>query len=173
VKNPDSDQRSHHLHKEVLRRVRRAILIAHLAHDTALVLALARHARALYSALKGMSPADRLALAARSQLAVCNLSEFAEMAVAAGIECPDDEQTANLETVAAALRTFQSRVTSGNLALTLGQRGVIAANGYGGAVGHISIRLTPAQRERIAFLKAAPSRGSPLLRRSRRQILAD
>jgi sugar/nucleoside kinase (ribokinase family) len=105
-----------------------------------------------------MSPADRLTLAARSDLAVCNLSEFAETAAAAGIVCPDDERTANLQTVAAALRTFQSRITSGNLVVTLGRRGAIAAKNHGGTVGHISVRLTPAQRERLAFLKAAPER---------------
>jgi len=142
----------------LFRKLRGSVFVAHSVRNADLLYALSSRVRALYCALHGVPAANRVALAARSRLAVCNLAEFAQMAALVGIACPREEETASLEAVAFAVRTYLTRVPAGDLVVTLGSRGAIAGKSRGLAVAHVAMRFTLAQRESLAILQREPQR---------------
>lgn len=75
----------------------------------------------------------------RSQVAIENLSEFGQVAGALDIDCPADEATANLRTIAAAMLAVRHTMNSGHLAETLGRRGCLVLDARLGKVLHVCV----------------------------------
>lgn len=76
-----------------------------------------------------LSAADRLnTLIPSSRLCVSNLAEFAELASAAGIDCPREEQTADLVEVGRAIENFAADWPIRAMVVTLGERGCLVWN---------------------------------------------
>jgi hypothetical protein len=111
--------------------------LARLASNVALA-----HGVAQYSVLSTSLPiADRVeTLLARDAASVCNLAEFQQLAAQLGYSCPSDETDADLVAVASAMARVAGLHAAGDLVVTLGARGCLAADRAAGAVAHIALR---------------------------------
>lgn len=143
----------------VLSELRGKTLVANSTKNAALLLTLALHSERLFAALTGVPVAERLQIAARSQLAVCNLAEFAETAAAVGVASPEDERTARLDAIASAMLQFRDRLPVGDLVVTVGRGGALMVSRKSPtSVLHVSARPSLAQRERLLALRRNPAR---------------
>ncbi|MCB0111265.1 MAG: hypothetical protein KDE53_35325, partial [Caldilineaceae bacterium] len=92
----------------------------------------------------------------RDRASVCNLSEFALIAAAFGIDCPAHEEGAAVEDVAAVMATVAAQCHSGDLVVTLGGRGCLVGERASGMVRHVV--LTDGYRQQVqAYVQAQPA----------------
>jgi sugar/nucleoside kinase (ribokinase family) len=103
---------------------------------------------AQYSVLTpSLSVPDRIErLLGRDRASVCNLSEFALLAKAAGVDCPTQEETARCDEVAQAMAELAQRCKTGDLVVTLGARGCLAGDRTTGTLVHIGLHAHWGQR---------------------------
>jgi hypothetical protein len=76
----------------------------------------------------------------RDRASVCNLSEFAQIAQAVGIDCPVHEECASYAEVAQAMAALASTGKTGDLIVTLGARGCIAGERATGLLAHVGLQ---------------------------------
>lgn len=95
-----------------------------------------------YSVLSLSLPmADQISLLlARDTASVCNLAEFHQIASALGYACPSDEASADLMAVAFVMAQVVHAHAAGDLVVTLGARGCLAADQAAGAIAYIGLR---------------------------------
>ena len=78
---------------------------------------------------------------ARSQVGVCNLTEFSTIAGALGLPCPTDELSASLPSLARVMDVASRRCrVQGDLVVTLGARGCLVRERNTGEVYHVALR---------------------------------
>jgi sugar/nucleoside kinase (ribokinase family) len=96
---------------------------------------------AQYSVLTpSLSVKDRIELLLmRDRASVCNLSEFALLAKALGVDCPTHEDTARWEEVAQAMTELARVCKTGDLVVTLGAHGCLAGDRATGTLVHIGL----------------------------------
>lgn len=82
----------------------------------------------------------------RDRASVCNLSEFALIAQAFGIDCPTQEENASLAEVAQAMAVLGKQCKTGDLVVTLGSRGCLTADQMTGTLVHVALRETISPR---------------------------
>ncbi len=95
-----------------------------------------------YSVLSLSLPmADQISLLlARDTASVCNLAEFHQLAGALGYACPSDETSADLMAIAFVMAQVAHAHAAGDLVVTLGARGCLAADQAAGAIAYIGLR---------------------------------
>lgn len=99
--------------------------------------------QAQYSVLTpALSLTDRIELLlTRDCASVCNLSEFALITKALGIDCPSNEESARLEEIAQAMAELARVCKTGDLVVTLGARGCLAGDRSTGVLVHVGLQL--------------------------------
>ncbi|MEZ4675998.1 MAG: hypothetical protein R2932_17365 [Caldilineaceae bacterium] len=93
----------------------------------------------------------------RDRASVCNLSEFALIADAFGLDCPRHEEDAAVRDVAAVMWALATKSRTGDLVVTLGSRGCVVANQGRGTVHHVALADTYRQQVQ-AHVQAEPAR---------------
>lgn len=166
LKSPDPIVALTPAHRQQLRRLlphQLDLLVVNSLRSTDLARVVMHHAQqvgaAQYSVLTPSLALDaRIDLQLRHDRAsVCNLSEFALIAQALGIDCPTDEEDAPLPAIAQAMLALARQGKVGDLVVTLGSRGCLTGDRLTGTLAHVA--LDEGYRQTVqAQLQAHPER---------------
>lgn len=166
LKSPDPVMPLTPAHAQQLRRLLPAnldLLVVNSLRSTDLAHVVIQHAQqigaAQYSVLTPSLALDaRIDLQLRHDRAtVCNLSEFALIAQAFGIDCPPHEEDAPVTEIAQAMLALAKQCKIGDLVVTLGSRGCLTGDRTTGALTQVALQA--AYRQAIqAQVLAHPER---------------